>query len=116
MIQWIKFAVQIFVAVYIIVAAFLYILPFAKFYIYKPTAEEIIKQRVDLSIEATVALLKQEGDGVGITLGDENILINRTEDNAEITISYKTVYKIPLTNKAFEYEHTISGIRKLKGA
>lgn len=115
MIQLIKFGLQVFVFIYIIVAAFLYILPFAEFYIYKPTAEKIIKKRVDLSIESTVDLLKKEAEGVGISLEDENILIKKFEDKAEITVKYKTVYKIPLVDKAFEYEHTVSGVRKLKG-
>lgn len=115
MIQLIKFGLQIFVAIYIIVALFLYILPFAKFYVYKQTAENIITKRVDLTMETTVDLLKSEADGVGISLGDENILIKQFEDKAEITVNYKTVYKIPLTNKVFEYEHKVSGIRKFKG-
>jgi len=40
MFGWLKFAVQLFIGIYLLVAAFLYVFPIAKFYIYKMGSRE----------------------------------------------------------------------------
>jgi hypothetical protein len=114
MFGWLKFAVQLFIGIYLLVAAFLYVFPIAKFYIYKMGAEKIITERTDLTVEKTVKLLVEEAEDMGIKLGKDNIKVESRDDTFHITIQYTTLYTIPLTKKTYEFAHIIKGVKHMK--
>ncbi|MEF3254210.1 MAG: hypothetical protein K6348_01385 [Deferribacterales bacterium] len=115
MLNFLKFLLMLLVTFYILFSAFLFILPYAQFGIYKNTAKAIITKRTDLSIEKTIELLKKEAEGVGITLTDDDITITRKDNSIIITINYKSVFKFPFTEKSYDFEHTVSDTREIKG-